>query len=131
MEAELDKLIRPGKLRIIPGFTFRRSKPAIVGIEVLSGRIKPHYMLMLENGKRIGNVLRIQDKKKDLNEAITGMQVSASIDNAIIGRNVLEGNILYVDVPKLHQRILLSKFKDELSTDEIILLNEMKEKFAL
>ncbi len=131
LEAELDKLIRPGKLRIIPGYTFRRSKPAIVGIEVLAGRIRPHYMLMLENGKRIGNVLRIQDKKKDLNEAITGMQVSASIDNAIIGRNVLEGNILYVDVPKLHQRILLSKFKDELSTDEIILLNEMKEKFAL
>lgn len=130
MEAELETIIRPGKVKILPGCTFRRSKPAIVGIEILSGRIKPHYTLMLENGKRIGNILRIQDKKKDLNEAVIGMQVSASIDNAVVGRNIFEGNILYVDVPDIHQRILKNKFRDILSSDEIELLNEIKEKFS-
>jgi translation initiation factor 5B len=130
MEAELRKIVRPGKIKILLGCTFRRSKPAIVGIEVLSGRIKPHYTLMLENGKKIGSILRIQDEKKDLNEAIRGMQISASIDDAVIGRNIFEGNILYVDVPDTHQRILLKNFKDSLSSDEIELLNEMKEKFS-
>ncbi len=129
IEAELGKIIRPGKIKILPGCTFRRSKPAIVGIEILSGRIKPHYTLMLENGKKIGSILRIQDKKKDLKEAVIGMQVSTSIDNAVVGRNIFEGNVLYVDVPDIHQRILINKFKDSLSSDEIELLNEIKEKF--
>jgi translation initiation factor 5B len=130
MEAELGTIVRPGKIKILPGCTFRRSKPAIVGIEILSGRIKPHYTLMLENGKKIGSILRIQDKKKDLTEALIGMQVSASIDNAVIGRNIFEGNVLYVDVPDIHQRILMNKFKDSLSSDEIELLNEINEKFS-
>ncbi|MCW3975789.1 MAG: translation initiation factor IF-2, partial [Candidatus Bathyarchaeota archaeon] len=130
MEAELGTIVRPGKIKILPGCTFRRSKPAIVGIEILSGRIKPNYTLMLENGKKIGRILRIQDKKKDLTEAVIGMQISASIDNAIVGRNIFEGNVLYVDVPAIHQRILMNKFKDSLSSDEIELLNEINEKFS-
>ncbi len=129
MEAALDKIVRPGKIKILPGCTFRRSKPAIVGIEILAGRIKPNYTLLHENGKKVGNILRVQDKKEDLNEAKIGMQVSISIDNAIAGRNIFEGDILYVDVPESHKRILLSKFKDSLDLDEIDLINEMKEKF--
>lgn len=39
----LDSLILPGKLKILPGFVFRRSDPAIVGVEILGGVIKPRY----------------------------------------------------------------------------------------
>ncbi len=41
VEMELDKYIRPGKIRILPGYVFRRSNPVIVGVAVLEGLIKP------------------------------------------------------------------------------------------
>ncbi len=46
IEMELDKYIRPGKIRILPGYVFRRSNPVIVGIAVLEGLIKPGYPLI-------------------------------------------------------------------------------------
>lgn len=126
---ELDKLIRPGKIKILPNCIFRRSKPAIVGIEVLIGRIRPKVPLVLESGKKVGTILRIQDKKEDIEEAVLGMQVSISIDDAIFGRTISEGNEMLVDVPESHKKILLKKFKESLTQDEIDLLNLMTEQF--
>jgi translation initiation factor 5B len=118
MKAELDSLIRPGSLRVLPGFIFRRSKPAVVGVEVLVGRIRPKYPLMDENGRRIGEVMQIQDKGKDLDEALKGMQVAASIDKGTVGRNIIEGQTLTVDIPEKHVKILQSRFGSELSPEE-------------
>jgi len=118
MKAELDSLIRPGSVRVLPGFIFRRSKPAVVGVEVLVGRIRPKYPLMDENGRRIGEVMQIQDKGKDLDEAVKGMQVAASIDKGTVGRNITEGQTLVVDIPEKHVKILQSRFASELSPEE-------------
>jgi translation initiation factor 5B len=118
MKAELDSLIRPGSVKILPGFIFRRSKPAVVGVEVLVGRIRPKYPLMDENGRRIGEVMQIQDKGKDLDEAVKGMQVAASIDKGTVGRNIIEGQTLTVDIPEKHVKILQSRFASELSPEE-------------
>ena len=41
VKAELDALVRPCKAKVLPGFIFRRSKPAIVGLEIISGRLNP------------------------------------------------------------------------------------------
>lgn len=125
LKSELDRLIRPGKIRIMPGYVFRRSKPAIVGVEVLSGRIKPKYPLINENGKEIGEILRIQDKGKDINEALINSKIAISIDKAIVGRQINEGDILYVAVPESHAKILLTKFKESLSMDELQTLEEL------
>ncbi len=54
VEMELDRYIRPGKIRILPGYVFRRSNPVIVGIAVLEGLIKPGYPLIRGDGKRVG-----------------------------------------------------------------------------
>jgi len=118
MKAELESLIRPGSLKILPGFVFRRSKPAVVGIEVLAGRIRPKYPLIDENGRRIGEIMQIQDKGKDIQEATKGMQVAASIDKAIVGRNLNEGQNLVVDIPERHVKILQSRFAAELTPEE-------------
>ncbi len=124
IKAELDLLIRPGRMRILPGCTFRRSKPAIVGVEILAGRIRRKYPLILESGKSIGEIDRIQDKGKEIEEALTGSQVAISIEDAIVGRHIKEGDVLTVSVPEDHARKLLANFKNELSSDEIAFLEE-------
>jgi len=124
-KAEMDLLIRPGKIKLLKGFVFRRSDPAIVGVEVLDGIIKPKYPLINSRGQRIGQVVRIQDQGKDVGEAGTGKQVAVSIDKPMVGRQINEGDVLYVDVPVQHARVLSSKFKDYLSPAELALLSEM------
>jgi len=125
IKAELDRLIRPGRMKILPGCIFRRSKPAIVGVEVTAGRIKPRYPLILENGRQVGEIQRVQDKGKDIGEASAGMQVAISIEKAIVGRHISEGDVLIVSVPEKHVKVLLAKFKEQMSPDEIELLSTL------
>jgi len=123
---ELNSLVRPGKIRIIPGYVFRRSEPAIVGIEVLGGIIRPGYPLMREDGRSLGQIMQIQDKGKPISEARAGMAVAISIrGNIMIGRHVDEGDIMYTDIPDSHAKKLISKFLNDLSDDEKLVLKEI------
>src|SRR6267378_897717 len=125
VKAEMDLLIRPGKIRILKGNVFRRSDPAIVGVEILEGVVRPKYPLVNEDGKRVGTVVHVQDQGKDVPEAGVGKQVAVSIDKPTVGRHIFEGEVLYVDVPPQHLKILASKFKDYLSPGEVALLSEI------
>ncbi len=120
-------MIRPGKVRLLKGFVFRRSGPAIVGVEVLAGTIRPKYPLVNNNGKRVGTVVGVQDQGKDVVEAKPGKEVAISIDKPMVGRHIFEGDVLYVDVPPQHVRVLLTRFKDYLSPSETDLLKESAE----
>nr|WP_048192042.1 translation initiation factor IF-2 [Pyrolobus fumarii] len=123
---EFESLVRPGKIRILPGYVFRRSDPAIVGVEVLGGVIKPGYPLMREDGKRIGEIMQIQDKGKSIPEARAGMAVAISIRGKVmIGRQVDEGDVLYTDIPEKHVQLLLTKYRSWLSNDEMVVLKEI------
>ncbi len=125
VKAEMNLLTRPGKVRLLKGFVFRRSDPAIVGVEVLEGIIKAKYPLVNSDGKRIGIIQRIQDQGKDVGEAESGKQVAVSIDKPMVGRHIFEGDVLYVDVPPQHVRVLMTKFKDHVSPRELRLLEEL------
>jgi len=124
---ELENLIRPGKIKILSGYVFRRAKPAIVGIEVLAGTIKPKYSLIKEDGTDVGEIKQIQDKGQAISEAKTGMQVAISLDKPIVGRHIFEKDTLYVHVPEVHAKTLLAKFQDNLSVEELNALNEFVE----
>ncbi len=125
--ALLSKLIMPGVVRVLPGYVFRRSNPAIVGVEVLVGRIRSGYPLVTAKGKRVGEVMQIQQHGKPLKEAEAGRAVAISIrGNVIVGRHIKEGDLLYVDVPLDHINLLLTKFKSELTGDEIEVLKELR-----
>lgn len=128
LKKELKSLILPGVIKILPGFVFRRSSPAIVGVEVLAGRIKPKYPLARARDlKRIGEIMQIQDRGKPVPEALKGASVAISIrGDIIVGRQIKEGDILYVNVPEDHISILLEKYKDILSEEEIALLKELR-----
>lgn len=127
LKGELDQLTLPAKMQILPGYVFRRSRPAIVGVEVQAGRVRPKCPLMLEDGRIVGEIQRIQDQGKDIHEASTGAQVAISIDDAIVGRHIHEGDTLYVAVPEQHVKLLLAKFKEFLSPEEIDVLNGLVE----
>ncbi|MGZ7118726.1 MAG: translation initiation factor IF-2, partial [Methanobacterium sp.] len=121
----LAAIIRPAKIRIIPKLIFRNSKPAIAGIEVLSGTVKQDYSLMRDDGSRVGKVEGMQDKGENLKSASRGKKVAMSIKEGIFGKNFEEGDILYVDIPENHYKILESEFKNKLSEDEFETLNQI------
>ncbi|MEM1508678.1 MAG: translation initiation factor IF-2 [Thermofilaceae archaeon] len=124
---EMSKMILPGKVKLLPGYIFRRSDPAIVGVKMLAGRVKKGYPLITRDGKRVGEVMQIQEHKKPLDQAITGQEVAVSIKGSlIIGRHVKEGDILYVDVPLEDAEKLLEKYTEELSEDEIEILKKIR-----
>ncbi|MGC9010266.1 MAG: translation initiation factor IF-2 [Sulfolobales archaeon] len=124
----LDNLYRPGKIRVLPGYVFRRSDPAIVGVEVLGGIIKPGYPLMREDGKRIGFIMQIQERGKSLEIARTGASVAISIrGNVMVGRHFDEGDILYTDIPEEHLQQLVEKYWNFLSDDEKLVMREIVE----
>ncbi|MGC8557055.1 MAG: hypothetical protein ACP5ML_03325 [Fervidicoccus sp.] len=123
---EMENLVWPAKFRIIPGFVFRRSDPVIVGIEVLGGILKPGSPLMDEAGRKLGILQQIQDKGQSLKEAKPGMQVAISVKgNIMVGRQINEGDIIYTDVPDLHARTFLTKFKGDISDDVKMVLDEI------
>ncbi len=123
---EIEALVRPGKIRILPGYVFRRSNPAIVGVEVLGGTIRPGYPLMREDGKRIGVIHQIQDRGKSIPEARAGQAVAISIrGHVMVGRHIDEGDVLYTDVPDKHAALWFTKYKSELSDDEMLVLKEI------
>jgi len=127
LQKELERLVRPGKIRILSGYVFRRANPAIVGIEVLAGTIKPKYSLVKEDDTDIGEIKQIQDKGQASSEARTGMQVAISLDKPVVGRHIFEKDTLYVKVPEAHAKILLTKLQDHLETEELNALNEFVE----
>jgi translation initiation factor 5B len=127
-EQEFGKLTKPGKIRILPGYVFRRAKPAIFGVEILEGRIIQKYSLTrMEDGAVLGEIQQIQDKGKAVSEATKGMEVAVSMDKPIFGRHLFEKDILYVRVPEEDTKILLTKHLDKLTIEEQELLKEYAE----
>lgn len=125
LEQEFGRLVKPGKIQIMEGYVFRRAKPAIFGVEIIAGEIKPRTALVrAEDGEDVGEIQQIQDKGKALSEAGKGMQVAISMDKPIVGRHLFEKDILYVKVPESHAKTLLATFTEKLTLEEQQALNE-------
>jgi translation initiation factor 5B len=125
IEAEMGKLVKPAKIRVIPGYIFRRAKPAIFGVEVLAGTLKPKINLVrAEDGEDIGELEQIQDKGKSMPEATQGMQVAVSMDKPTVGRHVFEKDVLFAKMPEPDVRAFQGVFADKLSSEEQETLNE-------
>jgi translation initiation factor 5B len=121
---EFDSLVKPAKIRIMSGYVFRKARPAIVGVEILAGRIRPRIPLVKENGEDIGEIKQIQDRGETVSEAMTGKQVAISLDKPVVGRNINEEDVFYVKVPEAHAKNLLTKLRDNLTSEELDALNE-------
>ncbi|MBU7029653.1 MAG: translation initiation factor IF-2 [Theionarchaea archaeon] len=117
-----EELVFPCKFKILPEYIFRTAKPAIVGVEVLLGTLKPKYNVMTAEGKRVGTIKSIKSRDEFLSQAVKGDQVAVSIEGPTIGRQISEEEVLYTDLPKGDYTILM---KSDLSEDERQALEEI------
>lgn len=119
MEQErMEAVIRPGSMRILPDCVFRQSKPAIVGVQVIGGVIRTQVPLIRDDGAVAGVVKGIQDHNENVGSATVGMEVAVAIDGPTVGRQIHEGDILYVNIPEKHARIVEQELKPRLAEDE-------------
>jgi translation initiation factor 5B len=122
---QLEGFTRPGKFALKPGYVFRRSKPAIVGVDVLGGILKPKFPVMRKDGHRVGIIREIQREQETVSEAKMGDELAVSMEGPIMGRHINEGDVLYVDVPRDQVIALKRDLKDMLSGDELGVLDEI------
>ncbi|MHA1715784.1 MAG: translation initiation factor IF-2 [Promethearchaeota archaeon] len=120
----LSALIKPAIFKIIPEFIFRRSDPAVFGVRIEKGTLKPKVQLINQKGNRVGKVHQIQLHNKSVKEATIGEEVAISINNVSIGREIKIEDTLYVAVPESHVRVLRTRFREDLRPDELEALLE-------
>ncbi|MFW9830617.1 MAG: translation initiation factor IF-2, partial [Candidatus Thorarchaeota archaeon] len=77
--------------------------------------------------KKIGTIQQIQDKGENISEARIGAEAAVSIKGATVGRQIDEGDILYIDLPEGMVIRLNQDFKDQLTADELEVLQEFLE----
>ncbi|MEM0243331.1 MAG: translation initiation factor IF-2 [Candidatus Aenigmatarchaeota archaeon] len=120
---ELSKINRPVVIRLIKGCIFRRSDPAICGVEVLKGRLFRGTKLKRIDGKEVGVVNDIQKENRSIEFATKGEKIAISIQNVTIGRSINEDDVLISD---LNPRDIdyLKKYFEYLSEEEKELLKE-------
>ncbi len=121
----LVSLVFPARIKLLPQFVFRNSKPAIIGVRVLEGRLKVDSPLMRSDGKIVGKVLGIQSENQAIREAKKNMEVAVSIDDATIGRDIRDDQELLVFLSN-ESIAQLEKIGNELSLEEKELLEEVK-----
>ena len=129
-KAELERerrqdYVHPGMIKFLPEYVFRVSHHAVIGVRVLSGRIKTGLRLMKEDGKVIGSIKGIQSENKSIEEAIQGQEVAISIEGVTVGRQIKREDILYTDLPASDAKKL--RDMEVLNVDERDVLNKIFE----
>ncbi len=123
-KAFYEAIIKPAKFMVLPKLIFRQSKPAIVGIESVSGTIKQGQTLINKNGEYVGEIASMEDKGETLPDISRGQRVAMAINDAIAGKHFDEGDELYVDIPEKHYKFIEREFKEKLTEDEYETLYE-------
>jgi translation initiation factor 5B len=124
-KAAFSSVTAPAKMKVLPGTFFRRNDPAIFGVEVLAGRIRPKARIMSELGEELGSINQIQDKGKTLEEAKKGMEVAVSVAGPTLGRQIREGDVLYTFPSSYEAKILRKKFLPVLGQEDVVALEEI------
>ena len=122
----LDSATHPGRIKILPGYVFRQSKPAIFGVEVLGGMVKPGYK-MRKGQQIIGEIKELQMEGENVEKAKTGDKVAVSMDGVTVGRQIKEGDTLETVMSERDFEVL-KRLKAKLPEDERKLLEEFEKK---
>ena len=122
-EAGRKEIAYPAKLLFLGEHVFRTSKPAIFGVRVLAGRIRPGESIMRGDGRPLGRIKTIRTGEKTLEGANQGQEVAISVDGITIGRQINGGDVLYVDLPEADARAL--RGRKDLTHDELSALDEI------
>jgi len=126
-KAFYDAIIKPAKFMSLPKLVFRQSKPAIIGIESISGTVKQGQTVINKNGEIVGVIASMEDKGETLPSIPRGQRVAMAIKDAVVGKHFDEGDELYVDIPEKHYKFIEREFKEKLTEDEFETLYEFVE----
>lgn len=119
-----EEIVRPGKVKYLPNCTFRQSKPAVIGVQVMGGCIKPGVTLIKQDNTKVGVIKQIQERNENISLATQGKEVAVSIEGPTAGRQINEGEVYFVDVPESHSKVLEFELKDTIKQDELETLME-------
>ena len=126
-DAIFAELVPICKFTFLKGYIFRNSNPAVFGIRVDVGKVRQKVPIMNKQGKKIGAVHQLQDGKKSINIATQGQEVACSIQDVMIGRQILEEDVFY-SLPKSSEaKLLVERFSHKLTSEEQTVLNEILE----
>ena len=129
MQLELERrrlrtITHPGKILLLQDHVFRASKPAIVGVRVLAGRIRQGVGLLRDDGRVIGKIKSLRSGEDSLKEALAGSEIAMAVDGVTVGRQMSPGDVLYVDIPESAAKKLDSV---DLNPDEKEVLERVKD----
>ena len=114
------------KLKILPQYIFRNSNPAIFGVKIDGGKLRPDSVFIDEAGGKIGKIKKIHSENKSVEEAFENQEVAVSIPGVNFERRLKDVNSLYSDLGE-KQFKNFKKNKDLLSQSEIKVLQEIAE----
>ncbi len=121
-----DRITFPSKIELIAGDCFRVSHPAIFGVSIISGKVKPGYVMMNKDGTVVGRIKGIQNDKHALTEAVKGDEIAMSMDEPTYGRQIHEGEVLYTRESKENIFLLSNDFSYMLTDDDKSTLVEIE-----
>ncbi|HEY9246020.1 MAG TPA: translation initiation factor IF-2, partial [Candidatus Methanoperedens sp.] len=113
-----ETIIKPGRFMILPDCTFRQSKPAVVGVRVMGGIVRTNLEVIKEDGSSVGLIKGIQEHSENLSEAGSGKEVAVAIEGPTVGRQIKEGDILYIDVPERHAKIVEQELLETMKIED-------------
>ncbi len=128
-EIEKNKLMNLSslfKIRVLPQYVFRNTKPAIFGVKVEAGKLVPNISMIDNNGEKAGKIKNVQSENKSVEEATEGMEVAISIPGSNFERQIKDKEFLYSDMGESQFRNF-KKNKDLLSQSELKALQEIAE----
>lgn len=121
--SKLQELVSPCKIKILKGYVFRQSNPAIVGVEVLAGSLRTGTRLT-KNDTQLTTVKSVQHEGKNIKCAEAGKKVAVSLPRVTVGRQINEGDVLYAYITEEQFRAL-KECKDLLKQDVREILKEI------
>ncbi len=123
-EKRREDVVHPVKFRILEDHVFRMSKPAVVGVRVLAGTLRPGRKVLKKDGDVVGRIKSIRSGEQSLDSAEQGEEVAIAISGVTVGRQIEVRDELYIDIPKGDASTLRDL---ELTFDEERVLDEIKE----
>ncbi len=112
------------KLKILSQYIFRNSHPAVFGVAVEAGKLKPNTQLIDKQGKEIAKVKDVQENQNKIEQAEQGKEVAISLPGITFDRQLSDTDYLYSNITESQYREF-KKNKELLTQDEIQTLQKI------
>jgi translation initiation factor 5B len=129
----------PTCFRILPDSVFRAADPIILGVEVISGQLRPGTPVFFQNEggqpKQVGTVVGVEKDHTSIPISRVGAQVGVKIQpkdtSMTMGRHIPENAIFYSTLTRDSIDALKASFRDEMTKDDWQLVVDIKKRLEI